>query len=65
MCTVCGCAGGGATVEGEGHHHHHGEGHDHSRPHRHNADGSVEYLDGAEAGHEGYETLPATSIPTP
>ena len=51
MCTVCGCAGGGATVEGEGHHHHHGEGHDHSRPHRHNADGSVEYLDGAEAGH--------------
>ena len=59
MCTVCGCAGGGATVEGDGHHHHHhhgegGEGHDHSRPHRHNADGSVEYLDGAGAaqGHD-------------
>ncbi|MGG7567713.1 hydrogenase nickel incorporation protein HypB [Rhodovulum sp. DZ06] len=51
MCTVCGCAGDGASIEG-GHHHHHGEDHDHSRPHSHNADGSVTWHDAEAHGHD-------------
>ena len=35
MCTVCGCSGDGAKIEGEGHHHHHDHDHDHDHHHDH------------------------------
>jgi hydrogenase nickel incorporation protein HypB len=42
MCTVCGCAGEGATIERpavRGHPHHHGHGHDHHHDHDHDHGG--------------------------
>ncbi len=35
MCNVCGCAGGGATLETDHGHHHHGHDHDHHHDHDH------------------------------
>ncbi|MEM9879376.1 MAG: hydrogenase nickel incorporation protein HypB, partial [Pseudomonadota bacterium] len=51
MCTVCGCAGDGATIEGhdqrKDHHHDHGHQHDH----HHHSDGAIDYGAGAAGVH--------------
>lgn len=46
MCTVCGCAGGGATVEGQGSRHHHD--HDH---HHHAPNGDLDFSQGPARAH--------------
>ncbi|MCP1198363.1 hydrogenase nickel incorporation protein HypB [Notoacmeibacter sp. MSK16QG-6] len=50
MCTVCGCSGDGATVEGHRHDHHHGDS-DHHHSHHHGHGGDIHFghgLAGAE-----------------
>ncbi|PWR23154.1 hydrogenase nickel incorporation protein HypB [Zavarzinia compransoris] len=54
MCTVCGCAGDGAKVEGHDHHDHdhgHGHGHGHDHPHDHDHGHHHDHAHGHDHAH--------------
>ncbi|MEO0411335.1 MAG: hydrogenase nickel incorporation protein HypB [Pseudomonadota bacterium] len=51
MCTVCGCDGDGAAIEGHEHVHHHGHTPEHAQDHTHGEDGALDYGKGAAGVH--------------